>query len=139
VYVVSPRSERIAFTLAHFPLPLFHFAASDLPPPPIPDPSTTRPSPTLDGTDLIGRVFHDPDLGLCRVVEIGSPHFWRRARATSTQPAPTSKPDGFPPCDTPRWVGPSTPPLSLKWRSGSKPWLRPTSYRVGPHHLPPLC
>jgi hypothetical protein len=38
VYVVSPRSERIAFTLAHFPLPLFHFAASDLPPPPTPDP-----------------------------------------------------------------------------------------------------
>jgi hypothetical protein len=24
---------------------------------------------------LIGRVFHDPDLGLCRVVEIGSPHY----------------------------------------------------------------
>ncbi len=74
VYVVSSRSERITLTLAHFPLPLFHFAASDLPPPPTPDPSATRPSPTLDGTDQIGRVFNDPDLGLCRVVEVGPPH-----------------------------------------------------------------
>jgi hypothetical protein len=56
VYVVS-RYERITLTLAHFPLPLFHFAASELPPPPTPDPSPTRPSPTLDGTDLIGRVY----------------------------------------------------------------------------------
>ncbi len=72
--VVSSRSERITLTLAHFPLSLFHFAASDLPPPPISDPSSTRPSPTLDGTDLIGRVFNDPDLGLCRVVEVGPPH-----------------------------------------------------------------
>jgi hypothetical protein len=38
VYVVSSRSERIALTRAHFPLPLFHFAASDLPPPPTPLP-----------------------------------------------------------------------------------------------------
>ncbi len=74
VYVVSSRSERITLTLAHFPLPLFHFAASDLPPPPTPDPNATRPSPTLDGMDLIGRVFNDPDLGLCRVVEVGPPH-----------------------------------------------------------------
>ncbi len=74
VYVVSSRSERITLTLAHFPLPLFHFAESDLPPPPTPDPSATRPSPTLDGTDLIGRVFNDPDLGLCRVVKVGPPH-----------------------------------------------------------------
>ena len=61
VYVVSSRSERITLTLAHFPLPLFHFAASDLTPPLNPDPSATRPSPTLDGTDLIGRVFNDPE------------------------------------------------------------------------------
>jgi hypothetical protein len=62
------------FTLAHFPLPLFHFTESDLPPPPTTDPSSTCPSPTLDGTDLIGRVFNDPELGLCRVVEVGPPH-----------------------------------------------------------------
>jgi hypothetical protein len=72
VYVVAIRSERITLTLAHFPLPLFYFAESDLPS--SPDPSSTRPFPTLDGTDLIGRVFNDPDLGLCRVVEVGPPH-----------------------------------------------------------------
>jgi hypothetical protein len=38
VYVVSSRSERITLTLAHFPLPLFHFAASNLPPPRPPTP-----------------------------------------------------------------------------------------------------
>jgi hypothetical protein len=30
-----------------------------------------------------------------------------------------------------RWVEPRTPSPSLKWRSGSKPWLRPTL----PHHI----
>jgi hypothetical protein len=74
VYVVSSRFERITLTLAHFPLPLFHFAESDLPSPPLSDPFSTRPSPTLDGTDLIGRVFQDPDLGLCRVTEVGPSH-----------------------------------------------------------------
>ncbi len=119
VYVVSSRSERITLTLAHFPLPLFHFAASDLPPPPTPDPSATRPSPTLDGTDLIGRVFRTSVYAMSS--RLGLPIVWRLARATSTQPAPNSKPAGFPPCDTLRWVGPRTPPPSLKWRSGSKP------------------
>ncbi len=71
VYVVSTRTERIILTLAHFPLPLFHFAETD-PPPPIPtSPTSTRLSPTLDGTGLIGRVFDDPDLGLCQVTEVG--------------------------------------------------------------------
>ncbi len=51
---------------------LFHFAESYLPPPPHSDPSSTRPSPTLGGTDLIGRV--DPDFGLCHVIEVGPPH-----------------------------------------------------------------
>jgi hypothetical protein len=31
----------------------------------------TRPSRTLDGTDLIRRVFNDPDLVLCHVTEVG--------------------------------------------------------------------
>ncbi len=70
VYIVSTRTERITLTLAHFPLPYFHFAESDLPPPLPTLPTSTRPSPTLDGTDLIGRVFNDPDLGLCRVTGI---------------------------------------------------------------------
>jgi hypothetical protein len=73
VYIVSTRCERITLTLAHFPLPYFHFAESDLPPPLPTSPTSARFSPTLDGTDLIGRVFHDPDLGLCRVTEVGPP------------------------------------------------------------------
>jgi hypothetical protein len=71
VYVVSSRTARITLTLAHFPLPFFHFAESDLPPPLPTSPTSTRPSPTLDGTDLIGRVFDDPDLGLCQVIGVG--------------------------------------------------------------------
>ena len=56
-------------------------------------------------------------------------------RATSTQPAPNSKPAGSPPCDTLRWVGPRTPPPSPKWRSGSKPWHHLTlPYLI--HHPP---
>jgi hypothetical protein len=86
---INTRSERITLTLAHFPLSLFlfHFAESDLPPPP--DPSSFRPSPTLDGTDLIGWVFNDPDLGLCTMPccvlsRWGLPIVWRLARASST-------------------------------------------------------
>jgi hypothetical protein len=71
VYVVSTRTERITLTFAHFPLPYFHFAESDLPPPLPTSPTSAHPSPTLDGTDLIGRLFNDPDLGLCRVTEVG--------------------------------------------------------------------
>jgi hypothetical protein len=47
---------------------------------------------------------------------------WHLVRATSTPPAPISKPVGSPPCDTlPRLVGSLIPPLSRKWRSGSGP------------------
>ena len=56
---------------------------------------------------------------------------WLLVRATSTLPAPTSKPVGFPPCAIPRLVGPPIPPLSRKWRSGSKPWPPLTSHQ--PH------
>ena len=56
---------------------------------------------------------------------------WPLVRATSTLPAPNSKPGGFPPCVTPRSVGPPIPPLSRKWRSGSKPWLPLTPHQ--PH------
>jgi hypothetical protein len=71
VYIVFTRSERITLTHAHFPLPYFHFAESDLPPPLPISTTSARSSPTLDGTDLIGRVFNDPDLGLCSVTEVG--------------------------------------------------------------------
>jgi hypothetical protein len=50
VYIVSTSTERITLTLAHFPLPYFHFTESDLPPPlptsptspVLPPPSTAR-------------------------------------------------------------------------------------------------
>jgi hypothetical protein len=45
------RSERITFTLAHFPVPLFHFAESDLPPPLPPTP--LPPVPPLLSTARI--------------------------------------------------------------------------------------
>jgi hypothetical protein len=57
---------------------------------------------------------------------------WHLVRATSTPPAPTSKPVGSPPCDTPRLMGPHIPPPSRRWRTGSKP-CHPLSSR--PPHL----
>ena len=62
---------------------------------------------------------------------------WLLVRATSTLPAPTSKPVGFPPCDIPRLVGPPIPPLSRKWRSGSKPWPPLTPHQPHPLYQPP--
>ena len=59
---------------------------------------------------------------------------WPLVRATSTPPAPNSKPVGFPPCATPRLVGPPIPPLSRRWRSGSKPWLPPTPHQPHLYH-----
>ena len=75
VYMVGTGAVRDCDTLDHFPTPLFHFAAlPDAPPSPaIPD---TRPDPAVDGTDLVGRWFQDPDLGLCQVMVTGKgpPH-----------------------------------------------------------------
>ncbi len=73
VYIVCTHSERITLTLAHSPFPFFHFAESILPPPlpASPTSTSTHPSLTLDDTDLIGRVFNYPDLGLCHVTEVG--------------------------------------------------------------------
>jgi hypothetical protein len=80
----------------------------------------------------------------------GLPIAWRLARATSTQSAPNSKPVGSPPCDIHRWVEPRTPPPSLKWRSGSKPWLHltlpylihnptlPAAFTTTPPTTPPI-
>jgi hypothetical protein len=59
------------------------------------DPTSFRPSPTLDGMDLIGQVLNDPDLGLCRVIEFGPPHRLApgEGNATSTQPVHNSARD----------------------------------------------
>ena len=71
VYVVRTGSDRITDTLAHFPIPLFHFS----PPDPIPpdDPTPTRPHPQLDGSDMIGLWFNEPELGICSIAAVAQP------------------------------------------------------------------
>ena len=59
-------------TLDHFPDPLFHFAALPDSPPTTPLPPS-RPEPAADGSDLVGRWFHEPDLGVCQVTALGEP------------------------------------------------------------------
>jgi hypothetical protein len=65
---------RITNQLDFFPDPLFTFEDPTVSAPP-PDPTSSRPSPTLDGSDLIGQSFVDPDLGLCLVTGAGQPTF----------------------------------------------------------------
>jgi hypothetical protein len=108
------------------------------PRPPTPDPSATRPSPTLDGTDLIGRIFNDPDLGLCRVVEAGPPHRLAPGEGNLDPIGPQLQAGWVPPCDTLRWVGPRTPPPLLKWQNGSKPCVRELS-AVSRYSYVPCC
>ena len=71
VYVVKTGSTRVTDTLAHFPIPLFHFAPPDPIPPDLP--SDSRPDPQHDGSDLIGRWFHEPELGTCSVIGLAPP------------------------------------------------------------------
>ena len=71
VYVVKTGSNRVTDTLAHFPIPLFHFAPPDPIPPDLP--SDSRPDPQHDGSDLIGRWFHEPELGTCSVIGLAPP------------------------------------------------------------------
>jgi hypothetical protein len=56
------------------PDPLFTFEDPTIIAPP-PDPAASNPDPTTDGTDLVGRSFLDPDLGRCKVLGPGQPHF----------------------------------------------------------------
>jgi hypothetical protein len=74
VFIPSTLATRITNQLDFFPDPLFTFEDPTISAPP-PDPTTSRPSPTLDGSDLIGQVFVDPELGLCRVTGHGQPSF----------------------------------------------------------------
>ncbi len=65
VFIPSTLDSRITNQLDFFPDPLFTFEDPTLSTPP-PDPtSSSRPSPTLDGSDLIGQSFLDPELGVC--------------------------------------------------------------------------
>jgi hypothetical protein len=74
VFIPSTLATRITNQLDFFPDPLFTFEDPTVSTPP-PDPTSSRPAPTLDGSDLIGQSFVDPDLGLCRVTGVGQPTF----------------------------------------------------------------
>jgi hypothetical protein len=89
---------------------------------PHPLPPTHRPYPTLDGTDLIERVFNGPDLGLCRACHRGgaTPSFvtWRG------QPRPNRPP-------TPSQLGPHPAIYLAGW--GHAHLLRHKGGGVGPN------
>jgi hypothetical protein len=70
---VKTAAMRISDTLSHFPDPLFHFEDPTNPPQPIPG-TASRPSPTADGSDLIGMWFNEPDEGVCQVISV-APHY----------------------------------------------------------------
>jgi hypothetical protein len=74
VFIPATLATRITNRLDFFPDLLFTFEDPTISAPP-PDPTSDRPSPTLDGSDLIGRSFVDPELGLCRVIGTGQPNF----------------------------------------------------------------
>ncbi len=74
VFIPSTLATHITNQLDFFPDPLFTFEDPTISAPP-PDPTSSRPSPTLDGADLIGQAFVDPDLGLCLVTGHGQPSF----------------------------------------------------------------
>ena len=72
MYICTTSSMRVSDTISLFPSPLFHFEDPATPPEPLP-PSPSRPHPTADGSDLIGRWFLDPDEGLCQVISTAPP------------------------------------------------------------------
>ena len=74
VFFPSTGLSRVCETLSHFPDPLFPFEDPTLLPS-VPDPTASRPSPTFDGADLVGRRFLDPDLGPCLVTGPGPQTF----------------------------------------------------------------
>jgi hypothetical protein len=108
VFFPKTGATRVSDRLDHFPDPLFHFES--LSPQTLPDPSDSRPNPTYDGMDLVGRSFVDPELGVCRVVPPLSPSSCPLKPATSP-PARASPPDGIPPSPTsPPEATPNAPP-----------------------------
>ncbi len=66
VFVPNTGATRVSDRLDHFPDPLFHFET--LSTQTLLDPSNSRPKPTYDGMDFVGRTFVDPELGVCRIV-----------------------------------------------------------------------
>ena len=74
IFIPSTLDTRISNQIDLFPDPLFVFEDPTILVPP-PDPTSSRPCPTYDGTDLVGQSFLDPDLGLCTVTGPGQPSF----------------------------------------------------------------
>jgi hypothetical protein len=70
VFVPLTSRIRVSDTLDHYPDPLFPFQG---PPNGIPPPDPT--SPQVEGIELVGERFRDPDLGVCTVLGPGQAVF----------------------------------------------------------------
>ena len=94
VFVSSTQTPRYSHSVDHYPDPLFHWSLPETPPP-LSQSHPLRPHPASDGSDLLGRVFLDPELGRCTVS-------YNQTQATSppaqgsppgiTTPSPTMTP-----------------------------------------------
>ena len=73
VHVVKTAAMRVSDTLSHFPDPLFHFE-DPAPPAPSPPGTPSRPNPTPDGSDMIGKWFNEPEEGICEIISTGAPY-----------------------------------------------------------------
>jgi hypothetical protein len=72
IHVVRTGATRTSDTLAHFPNPLFHWAAPSAPTV-APLPEALRPDPRIDGSDLVGSYFNEPELGPCLIISTAPP------------------------------------------------------------------
>ena len=72
IHVLRTGALRTSDTLAHFPNPLFHWAAPSAPTV-APLPEVRRPNPKIDGSDLVGSYFDEPELGPCLVISTPPP------------------------------------------------------------------
>ena len=72
VFVSTTQSPRYSHSVDHYPDPLFHWALPEAPPP-LTNVHPLRPHPTSDGSDLLGRIFVDPELGPCTVSSLADP------------------------------------------------------------------
>ena len=72
VFIAQTQTPSISHTVAHYPDPLFHWANPETPPA-LAIAHPLRPHPTPDGSDLLGKGFVDPELGLCTVSSLADP------------------------------------------------------------------
>ena len=93
MYICTTSSMRVSDSISVFPSPLFHFEDPSTPPEPLP-PSPSRPHPTADGSDLIGRWFVDPEEGLCHIISTASP-FLKLPSVGNRNPSSPILADGY--------------------------------------------